>query len=275
MRLGVIADVHANLHALDAVLEHLSGQGVDRIVCLGDLVGYGPRPNEVIARIVEADIPTVLGNHDQVAAGLEQLDRCSTNARSTLEWTRSELTEDSRNFLAALPRKLPLEEGIVAAHGSLEDPWTYVRRVADALEQLELLDHEPGSPSVLLLGHTHRQMVVSPATKSAATSEGLLARSSRRVTVARPLFVNPGAVGQSRELRPLARCCLLDTLDHSVRLFALRYPQELNAEDLRRLGLPPRWGHAKPTWMKTVRQVLRDSEDRRTDLGRQRSADVR
>ncbi len=265
MRLGIIADVHANLPALSRALEHLAAEGADRSVCLGDLVGYGPQPNEVVAVIAERGIPTVIGNHDLVAAGLDPLDRSGPEAQKTLSWTRSAISDETRSFLSALPRELDVGEGILATHGALDDPWRYVRRSPDAVAQIEGLTTS-GRGEVLLVGHTHRQMVVDIGARTVATAAWVRSRSVRTFSVRGPALINPGAVGQSREPRALVRCGLLDTSARTLNLYALRYNVGACRALLQQRNLPPEWCHARPTLKKTLRQVLRDAEDRRVDL---------
>jgi predicted phosphodiesterase len=267
LRYGVLADVHANLQALETTLAFLKDARVDRLVCLGDLVGYGPQPNEVVAAIAELQIPTVAGNHDLVAAGIDPLDRCGDEARRTLSWTREEVTDETRAHLRSLPRTLELEGGILAAHGSIRDPWEYVRRVPDALRQIEEMTLT-ADRRLLLLGHTHRQMAIDVGSRTIATSEWILARRRRELPIAGPSFVNPGTVGQSREPRALARCAIVDLRAGRVSLHAVRYPHRTCREELRRKGLPEEWCHARPTPKKTIRQVLRDREDRGRNLDR-------
>ena len=101
MRLGLLADVHANLPALDAALGALAD--ADALICAGDLVGYGPQPNEVVARLAELGVTCVAGNHDLVAVTGEGLERCDALAATTLRWPIDALGDDARGFLAALP----------------------------------------------------------------------------------------------------------------------------------------------------------------------------
>jgi predicted phosphodiesterase len=262
MRLGVIADLHANIHALDACLERLKRDGVDELVCLGDLVGYGPRPNEVVERISSASIKTVIGNHDLVAAGVEPLERAGETARPYLRWTRDELTEDSRAILRALPRTIEIESEVVVTHGAFDDPWRYIRRAPDAVAEIGRM-RERGSHNLLLVGHTHRQMFVDLGTGTVAMSEWILARDRRTLRLAGPALLNPGAVGQSREPRARARCAIVDLEGRSVELLVVRYRDDLCRRDLAERGLPEHGCHARPTLKKTIRQSLRDAEDRR------------
>ncbi len=265
MRLGVIADVHANLSALRRALDLLDREGVDDVMCLGDLVGYGPQPNEVVDAIAERNIRTVAGNHDLVAAGIDPMERSGAGARATLEWTRDALSGDARAFLAQLPRTVEPVEDVVAAHGSLDDPWRYVRRTPDALEQIGALT-EAGRGQILLVGHTHRQMAVDVGRRKVMTAEWVRARTDRRFPIEGPALINPGAVGQSREPRALVRFALLDMDARIAHLYAVRYDSKACRDRLRALGLPPEWCHPRPTIKKTLRQVARDAEDRRIDL---------
>jgi predicted phosphodiesterase len=265
LRYGVFADVHANLHALETALTFFERKGVDRLVCLGDLVGYGPQPNEVVAKVADLEIPTVVGNHDLVAAGIDPLDRAGDEARRTLAWTLEEVTPGTRDYLRSLPRTLELDGGILAAHGSIDDPWHYVRRVPDAIEQMRRME-ATGDQTLLLLGHTHRQVAIDLPSRTAATSEWVLARRTRTMPITGPAFLNPGTVGQSREPRALARCAIVDLEQQRIHLHALPYPRGACREELRRRDLPPEWCHPRPTVKKTIRQVLRDREDRRRGL---------
>src|SRR3954452_19829584 len=103
MRFGLIADVHANLPALEAALEALERERVDAYICAGDLVGYGPHPNETVARVRWLDPICVAGNHDLMALGRLPTGRADALARQTLAWTREELDGDARAYLEALP----------------------------------------------------------------------------------------------------------------------------------------------------------------------------
>jgi putative phosphoesterase len=216
MRVGVVSDVHGNLQALGAVLEALAADGVDAYVCLGDLVGYGPRPNECIARIAELGAVCVAGNHDLVALGRETLERCGPLARQTLEWTRTILDDASRQFLAGLPIDARAH-GLVLTHGAPGDPWRYLRSRADAVAALDGLAGS-GDERWLLVGHTHHALTVSSGPYQLA---------------------NPGAVGQSRDRRALARFATIDVASGDLRLRAVGYDVRGCRRDLRRAGLPP------------------------------------
>jgi predicted phosphodiesterase len=242
VRLAVLSDVHANLPALEAVLEVLRGESPDAYLCAGDVVGYGPFPNECIEVLSSLrDLSCVAGNHDLIAIGDLTDERCIPLARETLAWTRGVLTDPSRGFLRSLPPRLEIG-GVVVAHGSLDDPQRYVRTTAEVRDELERLDGHGADGRILVLGHTH--------------FAGVWSSSGRRVPVARGGFlplsptgrslVNPGSVGQSREWRVHARCTVVDTDRMVVREYRVGYDTRRCAAELRRVGLPARTFHLPP-----------------------------
>ena len=121
MRFVIFSDVHANLTALDAVLADAESRRPDAYVCLGDVVGYGPDPNECVARVRALGAETVAGNHDRAAVGEIDLDTFTALARTAIEWTQQVLAPDARSWLAALPARLNAH-GWLAVHGSPRDP---------------------------------------------------------------------------------------------------------------------------------------------------------
>ena len=155
MRYGVIADIHGNAQALEAVTAELDRIGVDRYLCAGDLVGYGAQPNECVEMVARLEPICVAGNHDLMALGELSEEGCVRLARRTMRWTREVLSEDARAYLASLPRRAEAAGGVVIAHGSLDDPEQYVFRVDQATAQLGRLAREHPGAQVLIVGHTH------------------------------------------------------------------------------------------------------------------------
>src|SRR2546427_11361968 len=125
MRYGVLADIHGNLYALRAGLEELRRRGVDRWLVAGDLVGYGPNPNECVELVAGLDAICVAGNHDLIALGRLSDERCIPLAQTSLRWTRGVLGNDARAFLAGLPERASVPGGVTLAHGSLDNPQDY------------------------------------------------------------------------------------------------------------------------------------------------------
>ncbi|MGQ0573015.1 MAG: metallophosphoesterase family protein [Pseudonocardia sp.] len=253
MRCAVISDVHGNLHALRAVLASIAGEGVDRILCLGDLVGYGPHPNECVATIAEAGIPCVAGNHDLIALGVLSEDRCGPMARATNGWTRDALDEPSRTFLTGLARRTRVGD-VVLAHGSLDDPQQYVSWPALADELLDRVrDEEPGT-RVLALGHTHHAW--AHARRSGTLLRG---RATGRVPLdpGQPHLVNPGSVGQSRDRSVDARYVVVDLERDEAEFRAVAYDVAAHVAALVRAGLPARTHQLVPSRWRTAKRVAR------------------
>ena len=237
MRWGVLSDVHGNKPALDAALRTLADTGVDRLVCAGDLVGYGPHPNECVAEIAERGIPCVTGNHDLMAIERLGYERADELARTTLDWTRGALGAEARDFLAGLPVRLDLPD-LTVAHGSLDDPTVYVDDDPKAARELARSD-----TPVLVLGHTHVALAYGER-------DGRLLRGrSGRVTLApgERYLLNPGSVGQARERRPVGRVLVLDAAAGRADFQAVRYDHRRTRAALVANGLPPHAYHRKPS----------------------------
>jgi predicted phosphodiesterase len=253
MRYGVLADIHGNLHALRAALSALGREGVDRYLIAGDLVGYGPNPNECVELVAGLDAVCVAGNHDLIALDLLSDDRCPELARRSLRWTRSVLTDEARAFLASLPLRATAPGGIVMAHGSLDDPQEYTRRPQEAVSQLTKLSQDGRDAHILILGHTHRSWAF------ALSSGAMPTRKPISVQGGDPVLLNPGGVGQSRswELRARARFLMLDLEPGLATFFVIPYELDLCRAALKRAGLSPRSCHIRPSPIGKGRRALR------------------
>lgn len=241
MVLGVLADVHGNRHALERVLGALEREGVDAYVCAGDVVGYGPYPNECVELIAGRRPTCIAGNHDLIAVGRLSADGIGDLARETLEWTVDALDDGSRRYLSELPLSAQIA-GTVVAHGGIDDPRRYVIEPAQAAAELELLSGRRSDASLLILGHTHRPLAYG--TRSGAAIQG----SSGEVELERGqrYLLNPGSVGQARERRPVARYMVLDLAARRASFRELVYDDAACRSALRAKGLPSHACHKPP-----------------------------
>lgn len=236
MRTLVLSDLHANKSALDAVLEAVKGRW-DSCVCLGDVVGYGPDPNEVTSRLREIHAKTIRGNHDKAAAGLMDTSDFNPVAKAAVDWTRSQLLPDNLAWLAALPQG-PLEAaGIVLVHGAFQDEDEYVFTPEQALDGL--LD---STAAITFFGHTHHQggfsyqdsnlevLQIRPrATESFA---------ALRIDSGRRYLLNPGSIGQPRDGDPRAAFAIADLENNTVEFWRVQYDISAVQERMRRARLP-------------------------------------
>jgi diadenosine tetraphosphatase ApaH/serine/threonine PP2A family protein phosphatase len=227
MRYLVLTDIHANLEALDACLADAAARGYDHTLVLGDLVGYGPNPNEVVERIV-ALVPSavVRGNHDKVACGLEQAEGFNAVARSAAEWTLNTLTPSNREWLAALPPGPTIvDETVEICHGSPFDEDAYIFDELDAVRALKVTTR-----TLCLFGHTHYPVTFELSQQDFDTVGPAAAGES--ILTLKPgakYLVNPGSVGQPRDGDPRAAYAIVDTRGKKgprVELIRLRYPVE-------------------------------------------------
>ncbi len=204
MRYLVISDIHANFPALTAVLEDSAGEW-DRILCLGDIVGYGPFPNECIRELSRLPVRAVPGNHDWASIGRLDLNYFNEHARAALAWTREQLDPDSREFLSRL-KPVVMEDIFTLFHGALTGPIThYILDSLDAEENFSLLRTPLG-----LFGHSHLRFFFSCGTDGRVVQHSLTERSNLDL-LHRQNLLNPGSTGQPREGDPRAAYGLLDT----------------------------------------------------------------
>lgn len=234
MRYLVISDIHSNAPALEAVLR--DAPSFDRVLCLGDVVGYGPNPNECIGRLRSLDAVIIAGNHDWGAVGLAELLMFNRDAREALLWTQYELMQVHRDFLRGLSAQLRLTDEVLLAHGSPRDPvWEYLVGSGAAAQVFQNYEFQ-----LLLVGHSHVPLLFDwrEAEQKAEVMRpgvGEQLRLGRR-----RLILNPGSVGQPRDGNPMASYAVLDTEAGTWVFHRVAYPVEITQERMRAAGLPQR-----------------------------------
>jgi predicted phosphodiesterase len=230
MRVAVISDVHANYHALKAVLQEVDAARVDAVWCLGDTVGYGPRPNECCDVVKERAEHCLVGNHDLVVLGELTVSDFNDEAAAAAIWTAEVLTPESRGFLASL-KPLGRVEGVDLFHASARDPvWEYVLTEEAAQATLELSD-----ASVVLVGHSHVALAI---TADGGRVSGGQAPGGSKVTLDGQWLLNPGSVGQPRDGDPRAAWLLLDFEGRLAEFHRVPYSIERTQAEMRERGLP-------------------------------------
>lgn len=236
MRYLILSDIHANIDALDAVLEASPGTAWDRAVVLGDLVGYGAEPNGVVDRVRELDpLAIIRGNHDKAACGIEDGSNFNQVARMAAVWTGEALSSSNREYLRALPAgPLTLDGGVQICHGAPFDEDYYIFDSDDGQRALD-----SATEPLCLFGHTHLPVVFL---RDAVSFEGFAPRSDddSSVTIREDVsyLINPGSVGQPRDGDPRAAFAIFDTTEASLLLRRVVYPVDKAQRRILRAGLP-------------------------------------
>lgn len=231
MKYALISDVHANLEALQAVLDVIDANGVGQIVCLGDVVGYNANPNECVDIIRERGIPTVCGNHDAVACGIEEPLGFNPIALQAALWTRDQLSEENLDWLRELPDNVGFDH-FLAAHGSPTDRDCYMFTWEDVLPHLSYVAEM--RHSLCFFGHTH-----SPGIFSADGTYGVDQDSRFALTEDKVFFINPGSVGQPRDGDARAAFGMFDSEAREFEQVRVEYDVEQAAKRIESEDLPP------------------------------------
>jgi predicted phosphodiesterase len=231
MRVAVVSDIHSNLHALEEVLAAIDAEAPDELWCLGDLVGYGPRPNECCATIAQRADVCLAGNHDLAVRGTIDLEEFGGEAAVAARWTREVLAPEAQQLLDGL-EPTGSAHGVALYHGSARDPvWEYVLSDEGALATLDLAD----SPLVLV-GHSH---VALQVVQSGDELTGGVAKGGADLELdgVRALL-NPGSVGQPRDGDPRAAYLLLDLDARRAQFRRVEYDVKLTQREMRDANLP-------------------------------------
>jgi predicted phosphodiesterase len=233
VRVAVLSDVHANLAALEAVLADVDAARVDEIWCLGDLTGYGARPNECVAVMRERSDLCLVGNHDLVVRGDLGVDAFTADAAVAASYAREHLADPEREWLRRLA-PLGQREGVELYHGSIRDPvWEYV-----LTEEIAIACLNRQRSDLALVGHSHVALAVH--LDHGELTGGLAAPDTEYDLSNRHCLLNPGSVGQPRDRDPRAAWLLLDGDAETARFHRSEYDIERTQTEIREAGLPER-----------------------------------
>jgi len=231
MRVAVVSDIHSNLHALDAVLAAIDAEPPDELWCLGDIVGYGPRPNECCAAIAERADVCLAGNHDLAVRGAIDLAEFGGEAGVAARWTREVLEPEAQEFLRRL-EPAGTAHGVALYHGSARDPvWEYVLS-----DQVAFVTIALANVPLVLVGHSHVALQIVLANDEV---EGGVAPAGTEVELdGVQALLNPGAVGQPRDNDPRAAYLLLDLDSWRASFRRVEYDVARTQREMRDAGLP-------------------------------------
>ena len=235
MKTLICSDIHANLEAFERVLGAAREENIDRIWCLGDIVGYGPDPNACVA-LVQREVELVVpGNHDWAVLGRLDVNDFNRDARHAVLWTREQLEPVHRDFLAALP--LRQQSGrFTLLHGSpVHEIWEYIADARTASRQWDHFDSE-----ICLYGHTHVPALFIYQESNERTIKFNFPREMPFSLPAGRALINPGSVGQPRDGDPRASFAIWDDETDTWTFHRVRYPIELTQRKMLQAGLPTR-----------------------------------
>ncbi|MBA4150136.1 MAG: metallophosphoesterase family protein [Verrucomicrobia bacterium] len=230
MRIAVLSDIHGNLEAFEAVMADISKQQCDRIICLGDVVGYGPDPGECIRILADARIPCIKGNHDQACSSDEFPYRMNSIAQAAILWTQESLTRAEKLWLSNLPYTIEQDQ-ITFVHATpyAPDEWDYVTALWEAENAF---DNFRGN--ICFIGHTHEPV--------AWTQEGQNIEAEKfdrlHIEHGKRYLINVGSVGQPRDRDPLSAYVLYDSDKGYFDLKRIAYDMAKTQEKILAAGLP-------------------------------------
>lgn len=232
MRYAVISDVHSNIEAFNVVLFELEKESPDQILFIGDVIGYGPDPNECIKKIKEVAYIVLIGNHDHAAIGLTDISSFNPYAREAIEWTIDRLTEDEKLYLSQLPITDKItKDDIFLVHSTPKRPeeWDYIFTFEDALENFRYFTQK-----ICFIGHSHVPVVIEM--DKHGTLEIL--RDEVKIKDGFRYIINVGSVGQPRDGNPDAAYVIYDTNKSTLWIKRVSYNYHKTQRKMRDEGLP-------------------------------------
>ena len=227
MRIAIISDIHSNLEALTKALEIIDQQSIDKIICLGDIVGYGANPNECIELVRQRCDIVIKGNHEEAVESISLTEYFTDAARSAIHWTRKQLMEKNFDYLLTLPFSEKTNE-LLFVHASPCDPaeWHYILDYSDAADAFCCF-----SEMICFIGHTHIPVVFSADSKS----NRIIKKEERSI-------INVGSIGQPRDRNTSLSFGIFDTGKWTYENIRSPYDMETAARKILNTTLPPKLG---------------------------------
>ncbi|MGY3588255.1 diadenosine tetraphosphatase ApaH/serine/threonine PP2A family protein phosphatase [Bradyrhizobium sp. USDA 4341] len=235
MRLALFADIHANRQAFAACLDAARARGAERLICLGDIVGYGADPEwavDTVMDLVAKGAIAVRGNHDN-AIGVPS-DSMNADAQAAIDWTRNRLSAGQKEFLAELPMSRE-EDNRLYVHSEASDPvkWRYVRDTSDAARSMMATELQ-----ITFCGHIHRPGLYSMSSTAKMTSFVPTAGVAVQLLTGRRWLAVLGSVGQPRDGDPAASFAMFDTASREITYHRVPYDVATAAARIKANGLP-------------------------------------
>ncbi len=235
MRVGIISDVHANWPALEAALAVFDREGVDRIFCLGDIIGYYTEPAECIEEMMDREIDCIRGNHERYLLG-QELDGINKTARQAIEYTRTQLDEHHLAFIEGLSNTMRVRDYFLLVHGSPRHRDEYMLYAEQVYQNFDKLERDYSEFRLCFYGHTHLPMVIAREQAICEFHQDTRVPLDPKATY----MINPGSVGQPRDRCPKACFLLYDTDRHEVHFYRREYDLKVVQARVHEVGLDPR-----------------------------------
>jgi len=232
----VVSDLHSNAEALRAVVNRVRRKKFQRVICLGDFVGYGAQPNQVLdtMRTWKATKLYIRGNHDRVVAGNESAEQFNNAAKVAALWTRDHLSAPNRRFLEKLPLGPIQEDGVLVCHGAPHDEDEYVFHDGHAQQIFDGTDAR-----VIFFGHTHLPVIFAMDRHHRVFGGVVTGETIIRLDHEHRYLINPGSVGQPRDRNPASSFAMFDAARMTVQFFRAPYDVTKTQSSIIKAGLPP------------------------------------
>ncbi|MHC4598946.1 MAG: metallophosphoesterase family protein [Planctomycetota bacterium] len=230
MKYGIFGDIHGNFEALEAVVEQLKSHGVEKFICVGDIVGYGANPVECVNLVRELCSVVVAGNHDFATIEKLNIDFFNSYAREAVVWTRKQISQEHTDYLAGLNLVEKIEDEMTVVHGSLNFPemFDYIQTSYDAHLSLQSLDTQ-----ICFLGHSH-----VPVSFFQKKTVSYSMESEFKLEEGQNALVNVGSVGQPRDENPEACYAVYDSDEKLILVLRTPYDIDLAGRKILEAGLP-------------------------------------
>lgn len=234
MRYLIFSDIHSNLEAFEKFISQRRIKQIDKYLFLGDLVGYGPNPNEVISLFREmANMHTVRGNHDKVIANLESSSLFNPAAAFSAEWTKLHIAETNMHYLKNLARgPLVVDRCVTICHGSTFDEDYYVFSIFEAVESFKFME-----TSIGFFGHTHFPIIYYLRNDKMDVVP-LVDNTRIKLDANTRYLVNPGSIGQPRDKNPNSSFIIFDSTKRELQFIRYAYDVKSTQRKIREAGLP-------------------------------------
>lgn len=234
MKYGILSDIHGNFEALNVVLDYLGGESVEGYICCGDIVGYGPNPNECVEIVRDIEnLHIVVGNHDWASLGLEDITTFRESARDAIKWTIEQLTDENKDYLKELPY-CEERENFIVVHGSPRDPLDEYLLSEDTFKKNLKYFKKP----LCFIGHSHIPLYFYISDEGCIGGDHINDGDQIYLNPLYRYVINCGSVGQPRDNNPLASFGIYDSQRNILTLKRLSYNIERIQQKMRAVHLP-------------------------------------